>query len=86
MDTFIAPSRSAQAAPTADGYWVIYRSRSRWSVLPPYKYDYSAEHFDDKDEAERFHGHMVTGEYQGREAVAMVPCMRGLPIGAEIVR
>lgn len=86
MDTFLAPSRSSQAAPTADGWLVIYKTRKRFSVVPPYAYDYEPSYFDDKDSAEGFYSEIVKGEYQGREAVAIVPCVRGLPIGAEIVR
>jgi hypothetical protein len=71
---------------TADGWLVVSRSRKPKSVTPPYRYDYSYDHFDLQDDAMEFYGEIEQGEYgRSREVVAMVACGRGVPLGSKKV-
>lgn len=89
MDTYINPGRAADAPvtmETADGFLVVSRCRQPKSVVPPYRYDYYHDHFDHESDATEFYGEIEQGEYgNAREAVAMVACRRGVPLGSKKV-
>ncbi len=71
---------------TADGFLVISRTRIRKSVVPPYRYDYHYDHFDGESDATEMYGEIERGEYSdSREPVAIVPCRKGVPLGAKKV-
>lgn len=77
---------SAVTMETADGWLVISRSRVDRYVIPPYRYDYYHDHFRREATATEFYGELERGEYgHGREAVAMVACRRGVPLGSKKV-
>jgi hypothetical protein len=74
------------AMETADGFLVVSRRRACKSVIPPYRHDYSYDHFDHLADAEDFYHEVADGEYgQDREARAIVPCLRGVPLGSKVL-
>lgn len=89
MDTYITPGRAADAPvtmETADGFLVVSRCRQPKSVVPPYRHDYYYDHFERESDATEFYGEIERGDYSDtREAVAMVVCRRGVPLGAKKV-
>jgi len=71
---------------TADGFLVVSRERQPKSVLPPYAYDYYYDHFLHVETATGFYDEIKRGEYNHtREAIAIVPCKRGVPLGAKVI-
>lgn len=71
---------------TADGFLVVSRERVPKSVLPPYAYDYYYDHFPREADATEFYGEIERGEYNDtREAIAIVPCRRGVPLGSKVI-
>lgn len=81
--TPVAPPVTMEAA---DGWLVVSRSAAYGSVIPPYRYDYSYDHFDREADATEFYGEIEKGEYgPSREAVTLLPCRRGVPLGAKKV-
>lgn len=77
---------AAVTVETADGFMVISRERVPRSVTPPYKYDYYYDHFDTQDDAVEHYSEIERGMYSDtREAVALVPCWRGVPLGSKRV-
>lgn len=70
----------------ADGFLVVSRRRACKSVIPPYRFDYLYDHFDHLSDAEGFYHEVADGEYgPEREARAIVPCRKGVPLGAKVL-
>lgn len=89
-DTNLHPTFAAILAPLTvercDGYMVVSRERLPKSVTPPYRYDYHYDHFDRENDATEFYGEIESGRYNDtREAMCIVPCVRGVPLGAKKV-
>lgn len=91
-DTNIHPTFAAILAPvapvtmeTGDGWLVVSRSRQPRSVVPPYRYDYSYDHFERESDATEFYGDIERGEYRQREAISILICKRGVPLGSKKV-
>lgn len=71
---------------TGDGFLVVSRERQPKSVLPPYAYDYYYDHFPREADATEFYTEIERGQYNDtREAIAIVPCKRGVPLGAKVI-
>ena len=71
---------------TGDGFFVVSRERVPTSVLPPYQYDYYYDHFLHVETATGFYDEIKRGQYNDtREAIAIVPCKRGVPLGSKVI-
>lgn len=68
---------------TADGFMVI--SKKLTTVLPPARYQYTTDFFDHEADAVAFYGDIERGEYAGWEPHAIVPTLRGIPLGSKKV-
>ncbi len=73
------------AMQTADGFMVVSRFRLDRPAKPPYAFDYSYSHYADLGDADEFYRDLVNGEHGRWEAVAIVPTLRGVPIGASVM-
>lgn len=81
-----ALSPNIQAGPvveTGDGFVVV--SRKLATVLPPYQWQYSLEHFDRLDDATDHYADHEHGEYPGWEPVAIVVSLKGVPLGSKVI-
>ena len=71
---------------TGDGFLVVSRERVPTSVVPPYQYDYYYDHFPSSADATEFYGEIERGQYNDRrEAIAVIPCKRGVPLGSKVI-
>lgn len=92
-DTNLHPTFAAILAAVAppvtvercDGYMVISKMLRHSSVKPPYSYQYDADHYDSLEEAEEHFNDLAAGEYSNWQAVAIVPCRKGIPLGAKVL-
>jgi hypothetical protein len=62
---------------------VISKLLRHGSVKPPYSYQYDADHRDTLWEAEALYNEYATGEHGNWQPVTIVPCLRGVPMGAK---
>lgn len=67
---------------TADGFLVISRARRMYPSKPPYEYQHDADMFPTLGEAIDFWRDLEKGEIENWSPVAIVPCIKGLPIGS----
>ncbi len=70
---------------TGDGWIVVSKHLRSRSVVPPYAYDYSYNHYDELKDAEEHFNEIEAGEYRGWQAVTIVPCRQGVPLGSKAV-
>ncbi len=70
---------------TGDGWIVVSKHLRNRPVAPPYAFDYSYNHYDELKDAEEYFNEIERGEYQGWQVVTIVPCLRGVPLGAKKV-
>lgn len=81
-----ALSPNIQAGPvveTGDGFVVV--SRKSCSVLPPARWNYSYDHFDKAQDAHDFYTDLERDEYRGWEPVALLPSLKGVPLGSKVI-
>ena len=55
------------------------------TVLPPYRYQYSYDHFDRLGDAHEHYSDLERGEYEGWLPHAILPAVNGVPMGAKKV-
>jgi hypothetical protein len=85
-DTYLPPAVPALSVETGDGFIVV--SRKLTTVLPPYRYQYSYDHFEKLEGehgADQFYRDLKNGEIAGWEPVSIVPCRDGVPLGAKVM-
>lgn len=69
---------------TADGFVVVSRFRVG-RPLPPYRYDYSYNHYATQGDAYEHFTYLERGEFEGWEAVSILPSIKGVPLGAKVI-
>lgn len=90
MDTYVSGGSSRPTPvlqPTTqsvkpDGWIVITRRMLSKPAIPPYAYHYDYTHYDDWGDAAENFREIESDLASAREAVAIVPTLRGLPIGS----
>lgn len=73
------------AVEEADGYLVITKMVRGDSVAPPYKYEFNPVPHASLETAREHYAELERGEYGRWQAVAIVECKGGVPIGARKV-
>lgn len=83
------PDMNIQPAPvsveTGDGWLVISKALRTGSVVPPYQYQYSHEHYRTLEDAEAAYADLEAGEWRGWSPVSIVACKDGVPLGSKAV-
>lgn len=79
---YISPSR-AEVKP--DGWLVVSRRMDMDHPFPPYRYFYGYDLEPTREAADQLAREFAEGEYGAVEHVATVPCLKGMPIGAQVL-
>lgn len=87
MDSYVTGDTLAHpvAMETGDGWLVISTALRIGSVVPPYQYQYSHDHFRDIGDAEARIYELENDDWQGWSFVALVACKAGVPLGCKKV-
>ena len=65
---------------TADGFMVVSKLLREGVAA-----QYDADHWLSLAEAEEHYDALAAGEYRGWQAVAILPCRAGVPLGAKVM-